>query len=636
MFKDDYRNQLDNIKPDGFIKHKIRSKIEIKEEPIKIPPRFSFGKAVALALSLVLVFTVGTVIGRKTAPAISTHTVRVMKTADDYDKIYSKLSDFKLSFWEKFTNGINVDKGVDDYLYFEEEAATTDTAKPGAGANKGNMNGSSSDTATDANGNSHSETTTQTLGVDEADIVKTDGRYIYIMSHSVTGKIKIVEAGDSLKQLDTISIGEDLRPRDMYLNGDRLVVLCYKNIKSQVAALIYDVSDPQNPKLLETCTQSGGLNTSRLIGNKLYIVSNYRVNVTNMVKSDTESYMPYIKCGGYDDTVEPNSVHFYDDCNSPEYTVISAYNIKDGTLISTQSILGGTQTVYMSTENIIIADNGWEETQIARFSVLDGKIELKASSKIDGRLLNQFSIDEYNGYFRFVLTGEKEKLSSNDTYSYKENITVNSLVILNDELKETGKITDLAPDERVYSVRFMGNMAYFVTFRETDPLFSVDVSDPKNPKVLSALKIPGFSNYLFPYGEGKLLGIGENADQNGRTTNMKLSMFNIKDPKNVTESDMTDIPALYSEALSNHKAVLCDYNRNIIAFSAQGYYSPFSYFVYSYENGKFIQKLQVKLDMGTATCRGIYIGKTFYIVTDREIYCYDMANFEQLNTLKLN
>ncbi len=635
MFKDDYRNQLDNIKPDGFIKDKIRSKIEIKEESVKIQSRFSFGKAVAFALSLVLVFSVGTVIGRKTAPAIFTHNAEVMKTADDYDKIYSKLSDFKQSFWEKFTNGINVDKGVDDYLYFEEEA-TTDTAKPGAGANKGSTNSSANDTATDVNGNSHSETTTQTLGVDEADIVKTDSRYIYIMSHSVTGKIKIVEAGNSLKQLGTISIGEDLRPKDMYLSGDRLVVLCYKNIKSQVAALIYDVSGPQNPKLLETCTQSGGLNTSRLIGNKLYIVSNYRVNVTNMVKSDTESYMPYIKCGGYDDTVEPNSVHFYDDCNSPEYTVISAYNIKNGTLISTQSILGGTQTVYMSTENIIIADNGWQETQIARFSVMDGEIELKASSKIDGRLLNQFSIDEYNGHFRFVLTGEKEKLSSNDTYSYKENITVNSLVILDSELKETGKITDLAPDERVYSVRFMGDMAYFVTFRETDPLFSVDVSDPKNPKVLSALKIPGFSNYLFPYGEGKLLGIGENADQNGRTTNMKLSMFNIKDPENVTESNMTDIPALYSEALSNHKAVLCDYNKNIIAFSAQGYYSPFSYFVYSYENGKFTQKLQVKLDMGTATCRGIYIGKTFYIVTDREIYCYDMVDFEQLNTLKLN
>ncbi|MBO7151814.1 MAG: beta-propeller domain-containing protein, partial [Clostridia bacterium] len=118
--------------------------------------------------------------------------------------------------------------------------------------------------------------------------------------------------------------------------------------------------------------------------------------------------------------------------------------------------------------------------------------------------------------------------------------TVNSLRVLDKDLKEVGKIENIAPDERVYSVRFMGDTAYFVTFRQVDTLFSVDLKNPKEPKIIGALKIPGFSNYLFPFGEDKLLGIGQDADEKtGRTGGIKFSIFDISNPANVTESAKT-------------------------------------------------------------------------------------------------
>lgn len=635
MFQDDYKNEMDKIAPDGFTKYKIKNKLS--GETKKTSPKLYFGRAVAVALSVAVVFTAGAVIGRHTAPKIPVQNLALLKSAPDYDEIYSALAEFKPDFWDKvkdFANGGY--KGTDD-IAVEYEYATNTTAKPESSAViTDKIEGGMGD-------DSHSETTTQVEGVDEADIVKTDGKYIYILTHIDGTKIKIVEAGAKPRQLSSITIDEDVYSNNLYLSGDRLVVLCGVNDEKETRALIYDISDPEKPKKLEACSQSGYLNTSRLIGNKLYLISNYYINVNRIVKSDTESYIPYIKCGEYNGTVAPETVHFYDDCKNPEYTIISAFNIKDSSLISTQSVLGGTETVYASTDNIIVADGGYEKTQIARFKILDGKIELKASGELEGRLLNQFSIDEYKEHFRFVLTetvvtkeGEVVNNGSTVTKTVDETTTVNSLVILNGDLKETGKITDIAPDERVYSVRFMGDTAYFVTFRQVDPLFSVDVSNPKSPKIIGALKIPGFSNYLFPYGDGKLLGIGQNADElTGRTGSIKLSMFDISDPSNVAENDKTDIPAVYSEALYNHKAVLVDVGRNIIAFSGYGVYNAKSFFVYSYENGSFIKRLEAPMAIDANIGRGMYIGKTFYIVTDRKIDYYNIASFEKSGTLEL-
>ena len=636
MFENDYKNEIEKIKPDGFIKYKIRQKLEAKDKKPKTKyQKIYFGRAVAALLCVAIVFTAGAVFGRQTVPSTTVQNIKLMKTANDYDKIYSNLAVFKESFFEKFkryATGGYKNSFVEEYEYAIEDSFDMGSTV----TTKGDVEGGMGD-------DSHSETTVQVDGVDEADIIKTDGKYIYILSYNDKGNsIKIVEAGVEPKQLSDILITEDVYASDLYLTEDRLVVLCGVNGEKEVTALIYDISNPTAPKKLESCTQSGHLNTSRLIGNKLYLISNFYINVNNMVKSDTESYIPYIYCGEYEGAVAPDTVHFYNECQSPEYTIISAFNIEDSSLISTQSVLGGTETVYSSTDNIIISAMGGEnKTQIARFKIQDGNIELKASTELGGRLLNQFSIDEYKEHFRFVLTetvttkeGTVTNNGSTVTKTVGESSTLNSLVILDEDLKETGKISNIAPDERVYSVRFMGDVAYFVTFRQVDPLFSVDVSNPKNPKIIGALKIPGFSNYLFPYGDGKLLGIGKNADEKtGRTGSMKLSMFNISDPSNVTENDKTDIPAVHSDALYNHKAVLADYGRNIIAFSAYGTYKQNCFFVYSYENGRFVKKLEAEIK--TTNCRGIYIGKIFYIVTAHSVDSYNLASFEKFGSLEL-
>ena len=610
-FKDSYNNQLDNIKPDGYIKDKTRRRMAEAEEKVtpKRNGRAFFGTAVAAVLCGAILFSAGIAAGRRTVKVNTSGNTNAMKTVTSYGDIYDIIKKFK-------------SKEYVVYEYAEGDAtndgmATTSSSTNTKGNSSSNINEASSE---------HSDTTVQVEGVDEADIVKTDGKYIYILNRGYKGKtVKIIDVtGEKPKQLKSL-VTEGIYATDMYLSGDRLILLGTSESRFSVLGVIYDISDPNNPKEITRLNQSGDYNESRLIDGRLYVISNFEVNTAEIKKSQEETFVPSVTCGDYDGAVTADSVYFYDNCNYPRYTVLCGYDIKDGSLCGTQSVLGGSYTVYASTQNIITCSNPNSEglTQVARFAIDGGKIDFKATGSLNGSLLNQFSIDEYKGYFRFVLT---------DYYKTR----TNSLVILDGDLKETGKITDLAPDERVYSVRFMGETAYFVTFRQVDPLFSADVSDPYNPKIIGSLKIPGFSSYLFPYGD-KLLGIGRNADeQTGRAGLMKLSMFDISDPANVTEGSKTDIPAKYSEALYDHRATLADYGKNIIGFSAYGN-TGLDYFVYSYEGGEFVLRLKADFDItGNQECRGLYIGKVFYIATFYELQYYDLETFEPLGTLKLS
>jgi uncharacterized secreted protein with C-terminal beta-propeller domain len=143
--------------------------------------------------------------------------------------------------------------------------------------------------------------------------------------------------------------------------------------------------------------------------------------------------------------------------------------------------------------------------------------------------------------------------------------TFNALYVLDADLQVAGSITDLAQDEVIYSARFDGDIGYFVTFRQVDPLFAVDLSNPKAPVVLSALKIPGFSEYLHLWSDGRLFGLGRDADvETGRAGRMKLSMFDTSDPADVTERKTLLLDSDYSAALYNHKAILISRDKNLI------------------------------------------------------------------------
>ena len=219
------------------------------------------------------------------------------------------------------------------------------------------------------------------------------------------------------------------------------------------------------------------------------------------------------------------------------------------------------------------------------------------------------------------------------------NKQTNSLYVLNSRLETVGKLEDIAPDERVYSVRFNGDIGYFVTFRQVDPLFSVDLSNPANPKILSALKIPGFSEYLHPFGEGLLLGIGMEADfETGRTLGAKLSMFDVSDPKAVYEKTKHLAPCeqTYIGAENGHKTVMVDEAKNILAFSGVDYdtvstKSYYSYYVYGYSSGEFVQKAVLE---GTGPdTRGLYIGDIFYVCSNEKITAYNINNYSKLGSV---
>ncbi len=209
-----------------------------------------------------------------------------------------------------------------------------------------------------------------------------------------------------------------------------------------------------------------------------------------------------------------------------------------------------------------------------------------------------------------------------------------------------GTIDDLAPDERIYSVRFMGDTGYFVTYRETDPLFSVDLSDPSNPQVMDALKIPGFSNYLHFYSDNLLLGLGEENNPNtGDFMGLKLSMFDISDPYDIREIDKTVLPeAYYAPAQYNHKAFLIDPERNLMGFyiecyDKEKYEHSENYVIYSYIPGSgFVQQFSCNITDDspyTEFIRGIYIGDYLYLVNGNCICSYAFDTYQKIDEIRI-
>lgn len=551
----------------------------------------------AAVLCAIIAITAGVLIRRGSKAGGSTPT-----EAENYDEIYKAV--------QNAVNKSDISLYARDGLEFSsaainEQVADYDVAE---GASDGTK------------GSDYSKTNTQTEGVDEADKVKTDGRYIYVLSSfSSYYRVRIADTDTGLKQLGDIS-ENDFYALDMFLADNRLVVLGSAQYGKECKATVWDISNPEAPVKLREIHQSGEYTDSRLIADKLYLISTYRPNAGTIEKTRPETYVPSITCGDQDGTVTADSIYIGGNCNNACYTVTAAYTVTDGRLISTKSLLGGADTVYASRESIIIAAQiSYNETALTRLEISDGEIKLAASGTLAGTLLNQFSIDEYNGYCRFVIT--KQTGTS----------TANELIVTDGDLKETGRTGDLAHGERVYSVRFMGDAAYFVTFRETDPLFSADLSNPAEPKIIGSLKIPGFSDYLFPYGNVRLLGVGREADEKGAVTGLKLSLFDISDPANVTESAKTVINAFYSEANYNHKATLADYNKNLIALPI----GTNKLHIYSLnpDDSGFTLCAELTLDGRSELFRGLYIGDLFYAVSDTQISEFKIDGFEKTDEL---
>lgn len=486
----------------------------------------------------------------------------------------------------------------------------------------------------DANTGNYTKTDLQVQGVDEGDIVKTDGTSIFTCRDTIYGsKIRIYRAdGAATKRISEIKT-DDITVHELYLDQNRLIAVGTRwdenNSDNLTCILIYDISNTAKPTLCAKKTQSGWYHTSRKNGTYLYTLSkkgtDYRLDGND--DKDPKHYVPCM-----DGTAFPEDrLYLPEHVSSNSYLVITALDVTDGTTFTDSlSVLGSGGICYVSENHIFVGSAYYKngtKTKLSKFEYENGKLSAQSSRTFNGVLNDQFSMDEYDGTFRFVAT----------TYG-PDGSTTNGLYVLDKNLKPLGSVDKLAKNERIYSARFLGTKAYFVTYRETDPVFLVDLSNPKKPVVKDKLKIPGFSEYLHPYGDSLLLGIGSQQSKKG-DMQVKLSMFDSSSDQAVRELDHLLIQKgeeSSSIAGRNHKAVLVDTERNRIGLCISSWNlddttkvseDTVSYNVYSYDSSGF-HKITSLAPPGLTLqgARGLFIGKHFYLIdedTKKGIYVYD-------------
>ena len=699
MFKEQYIRDNDKLYAKETLLMEIKQKSEAEEKRAKTRNRYVRYGAVAAAVLLVVGGAVGALLAaRGQNPKADNATLTAESAAADSSVLmaaapeeamdvaveskagsaegvrpvtgYDELRDmiFTLQGGENGMNakmdaatasGAGVETAVAEESASDSAASYSAAAQAAApAAMDGGMGGGTAE---------HSETNTQVAGVDEADIVKTDGAYIYYLAGN---QLTIVKAdGKDTSIVSATSLAEKENwwsfTNELFLLGDRLMVITegYRTVwaggnmgnvdQQQTRVLLYDIADRTAPKRIATLGQSGSYVSSRMVGDYVYLVT--AQNVWYMDRNVPETYLPVLFSGETSKTMAAADISTFYRPNQPAYTVIGAINLRDGTdYASSQAMFGATADIYCNKEHLLLACGDYREnvsdilpdengknvqttesasyTRLVLYGINNGAITRIADGEVPGSLLNQFSMDEYNGVFRIVTSvyhsTQRIYTDGVDTYEYDDE-NWNALYTLDDSLEILGKLENLAKDEWVQSVRFMGNVGYFVTFRQVDPLFSVDLTDPAKPVVLSALKIPGFSAYLHPFGTGMLLGIGYAADEKtGATQGVKLSMFDVSNPADVKEENVEKVDADWTIVGSNHKAILVSKEKNLIAFPADG-----SYFLYSYEPAKgftLLSKVNVEDDLYNWNLRGLFVGENFYVLSEGGVTVIDMQTFAKI------
>ncbi|MGN1444203.1 MAG: beta-propeller domain-containing protein [Acutalibacteraceae bacterium] len=528
----------------------------------------------------------------------------------------------------------------------------------------------SAPTADKESGASYSETNTQVDGVDEADIIKNDGRYLYVISEEKRLSVVDTESMKTVfvKELEAVNGGADYGAIEMYLTDNRLVVFgtqckkgeysysdetvdyvyssrsfCFPYEATETVVSLFDISDKNHISLVTSFTQDGNYNNSRLVDGYVYLISDYRITSSSDLEKKA---IPSVK----DEKVSCGCVYVLP--NNDDYacqTVISGFSVTENDpKVSTLSLVGYSDEIYCTSDTLYVLSNNYSDdrdiTDIFSFSLKSGTVEKKTAGTVPGFVEDNYSLDEKDGYLRITTTA----------YDYKKDEDISSLYILDEKLEIVGKLTDIAHDEQIKSTRFIGNIAYVVTFRNTDPLFAIDVSDPKNPKILGEVKLPGFSEYLHPIGDNLLVGIGYDGDDSSADYNsLKITLFDISDPLNPTVNDSLSYKNTDSNVLSNPKSF-------IMGQSATDFYIPaaktrehFNYrtqsydmvFTYRYlhisaENGKLSELAAYTVPEESEDYlydfTGAYIGENFYAVADGEMYRYSIASGEKTAKVDLD
>jgi uncharacterized secreted protein with C-terminal beta-propeller domain len=625
---------------------------------------------------------------------------------------------------------------------------------------------SNSEVAPAASGaNDYSQTNVQIRGVDEADFVKNDDKYIYMIADNKLIIIDAISGKDSKIVSETNLLDKKVQQstvKELFLNNNQVIVFLDSYSKTyyfekynimpietytqNTLAYVYDVTDKVNPRLIQTYTISGAYYDSRMINDTVYIISqdnlydfihyngpmityaeksirptiyyfdnpeqNYQmntitsINLDNKEVVDSESFML-----GYGSTLMVSEDNIYIAYQKQRYWCWSwrcttqendnkerfmevilprlQGEIKDKiTAIVNKNLDAETEWKDISTEfskfytdlkdnesaqdkydemfgNIETALSEYDakkaiensKTIIHKISINKGLIEYSGKGSVDGRLLNQFSMDEYNKNLRVA--------TSVDLWLNGGRKQYNNVYVLNNDMNIVGSLKNLAENESIYSTRFMGDKLFLVTFKQIDPFFVINLSDPSNPKVLGYLKIPGYSSYLHPINNTLIVGVGKETGENENggtiTTGVKISLFDVSDFNNPKEVDKyeiglqgTDSPILY-----DHKAFLYSSTKNILVIPVTEITSKIKSGEYSYKttvwNGAYVFKVSAegfylsgKVRHSSAETqyyywfnqasvrRSLYLDNNLFTISSKYVKVNDLNNsLADLNTILL-
>ncbi|MCM1227849.1 MAG: beta-propeller domain-containing protein [Clostridium sp.] len=614
-----------------------------------------------------------------------------MKAAADYSDIYKYFFAAKVvnKFRDRFElitggaksdmmfyeeDGEVYDEAVyDDVVYGEAEYADDSSSmadiQQNNAAASGNMEGNGV-YESEAEKKEYSDTYSQETDVLEADIVKTDGNYIFYAKDD-TLYISGVDKGRFTSPYKTdvstlLGVSDDKYDEtinDMYIYNGKLILICnvgepseyrvfddcagYSNECPNTYVMIVNIAE--RITLDGYYVQEGAYSDVRLMSDGfLYVISNDEkyLDLDETKKDDIEAYVPKYCVCDVSEFVKPDDIMIPPGALKEMYNYVSYTNVSGLDLnsqepwspVDMKSIAGYSDNIYCSQQNLYVA-SGYEETDITRFSIQGGVIEIAASGTVGGYIKDQFSMSEKDGYLRIAVTKNV----------YVKNISRENIVyVLDMSLNTVGSIGGIGLNEEIKSVSFNGDIAYVVTFRTTDPLYAIDLSDPANPEMLDELKVSGYSAYMQNWGDGLLVGFGAEADEDtGWQTGIKLSMFDNSDPENLQLLDsvsITDDEAayVYSEGIYERKSIYIDPERNIIGFpvvkdkyaSYDGTVKPiiYSYLFYSYVNGKFVSRGGVTAETSydyekEVFRRAVFIDGYLYIVSAGDFRALDAVTF---------
>ncbi|MCZ6655046.1 MAG: beta-propeller domain-containing protein [Planctomycetota bacterium] len=544
-----------------------------------------------------------------------------------------------------------------------------------------------------------SNTNVQEIGVDEADVVKTDGQYIYML---VGSELRIIQAypASELQELAAVPLdGSSWSNSQLYLNADRVIAitqpqqvylddpmillgdgavddgredepraiqspvelieeygLYYEHQKTNVAVI--DVSDAATPVIEAQWTLDGYYVDSRMIDGVLHVVLNqspyipFELEPATITSENIEKFIPGYGVSFADGSEDSGMLvawgDFYRPADPDGYNITSVVSIdttNPGAEFGSVAIMADPGTVYASTTALYLTDpdydyfGEWREMlDIHKVALTKGGAAYSASGSVQGRLVNQFALGEYQDHLRVATT-------TGWPWAWDAQTSTNNVFVLatdGDTLKTVGSITGLAPGEQIYSARFLGERGFMVTFRQIDPLFALDLSNPADPRVAGELKITGFSEYIHPLDEDHLLTLGRAGTDEGFIEGLQLSIFDVSDlsnPQLVTTKQIGG-PGTYSEAEYNHKAITFYPQENLLALPVQIYgdfweYETSAVQVYHVtpQDGITLRG-QISTEPNAAAeypsywgwSRGLFIDNTVYAVTEISVQAASLDN----------